>query len=62
MAYSLEQAERVRGVLADRAAVTEKEMFGGIALLLAGNMAVGVRGQDVSPRLIPCHGGRGDSA
>jgi TfoX/Sxy family transcriptional regulator of competence genes len=35
-------ADRLREVLAERADVTQKAMFGGLAFLLAGNMAVGI--------------------
>jgi TfoX/Sxy family transcriptional regulator of competence genes len=53
MAYSQAQAERVRGMLAGRPGLTEKEMFGGIAFLLGGNMAVGVREEDLIVRVEP---------
>jgi hypothetical protein len=33
--------------------LTEKEMFGGIAFLLGGNMAVGVHGEDLIVRVDP---------
>jgi hypothetical protein len=42
MAYDQELANRVREQLADEAAVTEMAMFGGLAFLLRGNMAVAV--------------------
>ena len=51
MAYDEELAGRVRDLISARADVTEKKMFGGIAFLLAGNMAVGVRGDDLLVRL-----------
>ena len=35
-------ADRIRGALAGEDGVTEKAMFGGLAFLVAGNMAVGV--------------------
>ena len=35
-------AERVRQVLAERAAITEQKMFGGLCFLLNGNMLCGV--------------------
>ena len=53
MGYSSAQAARVRGVLADRPGLTEKEMFGGIAFLLGGNMCVGVHGEDLIVRVEP---------
>ncbi len=53
MTYSESQAERVRKELAGRTGITEKEMFGGIAFLLGGNMAVGVHGEDLIVRVNP---------
>ena len=53
MGYSTAQAARVRGVLADRPGLTEKDMFGGIAFLLGGNMCVGVHGEDLIVRVEP---------
>jgi len=53
MPYSKAQAERVRRMLAGRRGVTEKEMFGGIAFLLGGNMCVGVHGEDLIVRVEP---------
>ena len=40
VAYDEVLAERVREVLAGRAGVSEKRMFGGLAFLLEGRMAV----------------------
>jgi TfoX/Sxy family transcriptional regulator of competence genes len=40
MAYDEQLAERIRAVLADEAALTERRMFGGLAFLLGGHMAV----------------------
>lgn len=51
MAYSEELAERIRDTAGDR--VTEKKMFGGIAFLHNGNMAVGVSGDDLMCRVGP---------
>src|SRR2546425_6681365 len=53
MTYSEAQAGRVRKELADRPGLTEKEMFGGIAFLVGGNMAVGVHGEDLIVRVEP---------
>src|SRR5437879_13060763 len=53
MTYSEAQAERVRKQLAGRSGIIEKEMFGGIAFLLGGNMAVGVHGEDLIVRVDP---------
>ena len=45
MAYDEQLADRVRDLLVAREGVTEKKMFGGIAFMIGGNMAVGVSGQ-----------------
>ena len=45
MAYDEHLAQRVRTLLEDEADVTEERMFGGLAFLLSGHMAVAV-GQD----------------
>ena len=51
MAYDEGLATRVRDVIGDRPGVAEKKMFGGLAFLLRGNMACGVRGDDLIVRL-----------
>ena len=53
MVYSSAVADRVRALLAGQSALSEKEMFGGIAFLLGGNMAVGVHGEDLIVRVDP---------
>jgi TfoX/Sxy family transcriptional regulator of competence genes len=45
MAYDEELAGRIRELLAGEPDVTEKKMFGGLAFLIGGNMAVGASGQ-----------------
>ena len=45
MAYDEELAWRVRDALAEEEGVTEKAMFGGLAFLVRGNMAIAVRGR-----------------
>jgi TfoX/Sxy family transcriptional regulator of competence genes len=42
MAYDEDFAQRIRERLASEDGVTEKAMFGGLAFLLGGNMAVGI--------------------
>jgi hypothetical protein len=42
MAYDEELAHRVRELLADERGITEVAMFGGLAFLVGGNMAVAV--------------------
>ncbi len=44
MAYDEDLAERVRGLLPD-VPVTEKKMFGGLAFLVGGHMAVAASGK-----------------
>ena len=51
MAYDEELAERVLEVLAARSDVSERKMFGGIAFMVAGNMACGVLGEELIVRL-----------
>ena len=45
MAYDAETAERIRKLVAGEPGVTEMKMFGGIAFLVGGNMAVAASGQ-----------------
>ena len=40
MPYDEELANRIRELLADEDAITERKMFGGLAFLLHGNMSV----------------------
>lgn len=58
MAFDEALAERVREALVGRAEVSERRMFGGIAFMLAGNMAVGIVGDDLMVRLDPEDAGR----
>ena len=53
MAYDEDLAERVREHLAAEDDITEKAMFGGLAFLLRGNMAVGITGDDLMVRVGP---------
>ncbi|HSL10790.1 MAG TPA: TfoX/Sxy family protein [Actinomycetota bacterium] len=45
MAYDEELADRIRSVVADEPRLTERKMFGGLAFLIGGNMAVAASGQ-----------------
>jgi TfoX/Sxy family transcriptional regulator of competence genes len=45
MAYDEELAERIRALIGDEPAVTEQRMFGGLAFLIGGNMAIAASGQ-----------------
>ena len=53
MAYDDALAARIRGVLAARDDVVEKRMFGGIAFMVAGHMAVGVANDALMARVGP---------
>lgn len=44
MAYDLELANRIRELLAQRHGVDEKSMFGGLAFLVGGHLAVAASG------------------
>jgi len=44
MPYDEELAARIREIVAGEPALTEKKMFGGIAFLIGGNMAVAASG------------------
>ena len=45
MAYDEALADRMRELLASEAGVIEQKMFGGLAFLIGGNMAVAASGQ-----------------
>ncbi|HEX2088996.1 MAG TPA: TfoX/Sxy family protein [Actinomycetota bacterium] len=45
MAYDDELADRIRELIGDETRPTEKKMFGGLAFLIGGNMAVAASGQ-----------------
>lgn len=45
MAYDEDLANRIRALIAGESGVTEKRMFGGLAFLVGGNMAVAASGQ-----------------
>ncbi len=45
MAYDQELADRIREQLGGEAGLTETKMFGGLAFLIGGNMAVAASGQ-----------------
>jgi len=45
MAYDEELAGRIRALVGDRPDLTEKTMFGGLAFLIGGNIAVAASGQ-----------------
>ena len=45
MPYDEELADRIRSLVGSGAGVSEKKMFGGLAFLIGGNMAVAASGQ-----------------
>ena len=45
MAYDRELADRIRALVSGESGVTEQAMFGGLAFLINGNMAVAASGQ-----------------
>jgi TfoX/Sxy family transcriptional regulator of competence genes len=45
VAYDEELADRIRDLLGDEGDLVEKKMFGGLAFLIGGNMAVAASGQ-----------------
>lgn len=51
MAYDETVADRARRMLAKHPGVSERKMFGGVALMLNGNMCCGVIGKDLVLRL-----------
>jgi TfoX/Sxy family transcriptional regulator of competence genes len=53
MAYDEGLAERLRELFQGRSGVTEKEMFGGLCILLHGNMVVGIVRDELMVRVGP---------
>jgi len=53
VAYSEELAQRVRDIVFERSGVTEKKMFGGVAWMIEGIMAVATVGEGLLVRLDP---------
>ena len=45
MAYDEELADRIRALVGDRPGLAEQKMFGGLAFLIGGNMAIAASGQ-----------------
>ena len=45
MAYDEELAVRIRDLVGDEPGLTEQKMFGGLAFLVGGNMAIAASGQ-----------------
>ncbi len=51
MPYSEELAQRIRDEIGDHPALVERQMFGGIAFMIHGNMSVGVAGDELMVRV-----------
>jgi hypothetical protein len=51
LAYDQRLAEEIRARIGRHSGLTEKQMFGGIAFMLHGNMAVGVSGHELMVRV-----------
>lgn len=51
MAYDEGLAARVRSTIGDHPGLAEKRMFGGLAFLVGGNMAVAVSGDELMVRV-----------
>lgn len=45
MAYDEDLADRIRAAIGKQDGVTERQMFGGLAFMINGNMALGASGQ-----------------
>ena len=45
MAYDEELADRIRELIGSETGLTEQKMFGGLAFLIGGNMAISASGQ-----------------
>jgi hypothetical protein len=53
VAYDQDLAQRLHALLADRGDLSERKMFGGLALMVSGNMAVGIIGDELMVRVGP---------
>lgn len=51
VAYDEALAARIRSLIGDHPGLSEREMFGGIAFMIDGNMAVGVSGDELMVRV-----------
>lgn len=59
MAYDEDLADRIRELMGNESGVSEKPMFGGLAFLVHGNMALAASGQGgVLVRVDPANSGR----
>jgi hypothetical protein len=51
MPYNATLAERIRAILGDEPDLVEQKMFGGLSFMLAGNLCVGILGDDLVVRV-----------
>lgn len=51
MPYNARLAERVRAILGEEPDLVEQRMFGGLSFMLAGNLCVGILGDDLVVRV-----------
>lgn len=51
MPYNAQLAERIRAILGDEPDLVEQKMFGGLSFMLAGNLCVGLLGDDLVVRV-----------
>jgi hypothetical protein len=51
MAFDEQLAQRIRDRIGDHRALAEKKMFGGLAFLIAGTMAIGVHQDELMVRV-----------
>ena len=59
MAYDEELADRIRELIGSETGLTEQKMFGGLAFLVGGNMAISASGQGgVLVRVDPADSGK----
>jgi len=59
VAYDEDLADRIRELVGSQAGLTEKKMFGGLAFLIDGNLAVAASGQGgLLVRVDPAESGR----
>jgi TfoX/Sxy family transcriptional regulator of competence genes len=57
MAYDEELADRIRELVGGQQKLSEQKMFGGLAFLIGGNMAIAASGQGgLMVRVDPAHG------
>jgi TfoX/Sxy family transcriptional regulator of competence genes len=53
MAYDVELSDRIREILQGESGLTERRMFGGLAFLVSGNMAVAASDRGIMVRVDP---------